>query len=226
DQHRGCSGVLHGLPRRSEFHLFNAIGSNEGNGVSIEVFSHTDLLESLMLDFMAHPNSRASSWQVMFNHHSDEYVLGFEHIPPGLDSLTGGRAPGLRFSIDFLERMNDVLLMQRDIRLAKRCTVAGVKGSVPLLVLIAKTDHHEIAVLNQSACTNRIDFCRLMVAPELVIRLAQVIASSIASGVIGHRRCEYHVQASGLRTTLNFVAPIGMDLTGKIDIKTHDYSLL
>src|SRR5699024_10435625 len=179
-----------------------------------------------MLGFTAHPNSRASSWQVMFNDHSDEYVLGFEHIPQGLYYLIGGCAPGLRFSIDFLERMDDVLVMQRDIRLAKRCTAAGVEGSTPLPVLLAETAHHKHAVPNQSACTKRIDLCRLMGAPELVIRLAQVIASSIASGVIGHRRCEYHVQASGLRTTLNFVAPIGMDLTGKIDIKTHDYSLL
>src|SRR5699024_5621293 len=136
-------------------HLFNAIGSNEGNGVSIEVFSHTDLLESLMLDFMAHPNSRASSWQVMFNHHSDEYVLGFEHIPQGLYYLIGGCAPGLRFSIDFLERMNDVLVMQRDIRLANRCTVAGVKVSVTLLLLIATQDFHHITDCHQLACTNR-----------------------------------------------------------------------
>src|SRR5690554_4370686 len=64
-----------------------------------------------------------------------ETSWGQQHIAQDFDNLIGSGAPGLGFSIDFLERMHDILVMQGDIRLAQGGTVAGIKGSIPLLVL-------------------------------------------------------------------------------------------
>src|SRR5699024_4834729 len=105
-------------------------------------------------------------------------------------------------------------------------TSARINAGVPLLVLVAKTDHHKITLLDQGACANGIHLGGLVITPELVIGLTQVIASSIASRVIRYRRGKDHIQSSGLGTALDLLAPISVDLTGKIDIKTHDCNLL
>ena len=60
-----------------------------------------------------------------------------------------------------------------------------------------------------------------MVAPEPGGRRAQVIAGSVAGGMIGHRSGEHHVQPGRLGAALDFFTPIGVDLTGKVHVEAH-----
>lgn len=81
-------------------------------------------------------------------------TLRLEHIAQNLYNLVGRRPPRLSRSINFLERVDNVLTVKRDVRLVQRSTVARVESCVPLLVLVAETDDNHIRLLNQSTSTD------------------------------------------------------------------------
>src|SRR5699024_8402045 len=56
---------------------------------------------------------------------------------------------------------------------------------------------------------------------ELAVCRAQVISCRVARGVVCHRSGEGHVESGGLSALPDLVAPITVDLTGKIDRETH-----
>src|SRR5690554_4836 len=141
-----------------------------------------------------------------------EASWGQQHIAQNFDNLIGSGAPGLGFSIDFLERMHDILVMQSDVRLAQGGTVAGIKGGIPLLVLRAKTHHHQVALLDQGTGTDGIDLGRLVVAPEASALRAQMIACGVTGRMVGYRRGEHDIQAGLLGATLNLGTPVSMNL--------------
>src|SRR5699024_4266370 len=100
------------------------------------------------------------------------------------------------------------------------------EGRIPLLVLVAEPDHHHVGLLDQGAGANRVDFGRLMVAPELAVIVTEVITGGITGRVIGHRRGELDVETGGLCAASDLIAPIGVDLAGKVDGETHFSRLL
>src|SRR5690606_621747 len=51
-----------------------------------------------------------------------------------------------------------------------------------------------------------------------------MITCGVARLVVSHRRGEHHIQPLGLGTALDLVAPIGMNLAGKINVKGHGAS--
>src|SRR5699024_3564267 len=83
-----------------------------------------------------------------------------------------------------------------------------------------------VALLDQGAGSNRVDLGRLVVTPELAVILTEVIAGGITGRVVGHRRGELVVETGGLCAALDLIAPIGVDLTGKINGETHWWRLL
>ncbi len=62
-----------------------------------------------------------------------------------------------------------------------------------------------------------------MVAPEPGGCLAQVIAGGVAGRMVGHGGGEDDVQAGVLGATLDFLAPIGVDFAGKVNVETHRF---
>src|SRR5690625_203192 len=56
-----------------------------------------------------------------------------------------------RRGVDLLERVDDVLVVERHVGLAQRGAVAGVEGGVPLLVHVAEAHHDQVALLDQGA---------------------------------------------------------------------------
>ena len=109
------------------------------------------------------------------------------HVLQDFHHLFAGRCPGHRRSVHFFERMNDVVAVQRNVRLSQGCTESCIKSGVPLLVLITESDHSEIALLNMGSPADRIDLCRLMIAPKWLSLLSQHITCGITGLVIRHR---------------------------------------
>src|SRR5699024_1126860 len=66
----------------------------------------------------------------------------------------------------------------------------------------------------------------LGIAPELAGVRAQMVPGGVARRMVGHRRGEFHLEPSRLRTTLNLITPVGVDLAGQIHRKTHRLMLL
>jgi len=130
-----------------------------------------------------------------------------------LDHLVGGGGPGQRRAVDFLQRVDQRLIVQRDVRPAKRGAAAGIEGGVPLLVLVTEADNRQVATLDQGLGANGVDLGRLVISPERVRLLAEVIAGGIAGGMLGDRRGEYDIEVVGVRARLDFVAPGGMMMT-------------
>ena len=62
-----------------------------------------------------------------------------------LNHLRGSLCPGHCGGVDFLERMYNVGIVQGDVGFAEGRAVAGVKGRVPLLVLITETHDSNVA---------------------------------------------------------------------------------
>ena len=153
-------------------------------------------------------------------------ALRLEHVAQDLHDLVGGRAPRLGGGVDFLERVDDVLAVKRDVRLVQGRAVAGVEGGVPLLVLVAEAHDDHVGLLDQRAGPDGVDLRRLVVAPEPGGRLSQVVACGIAGVVIGDRRREDHVQSGGLGAALDFLTSIGVDLAGKVHVEAHGRLLL
>ena len=153
------------------------------------------------------------------------YVLRFQYVAQGFHDLIGGGAPGLGLGVDFFQRVNDLFAVQRDVGLGQGCAVACIEGGVPLLVLVAEAHHHQIGLFDQRAGADGVHFGRLVVTPEAIVRLAQVVASGIGGVVVGHRGGEDHVQACGFCAALDLFAPVGVNLAGKVDVKAHGGSL-
>ena len=76
-----------------------------------------------------------------------------EHI----DDLRRGCRPGHSRGIHFFERMDEVLTVKRDVRLSHGGTVPGVKGGIPLFVLVSKSYNSNIAFFDESFGTYPVD---------------------------------------------------------------------
>ena len=63
-----------------------------------------------------------------------------------------------------------------------------------------------------------------MVTPEAIFRLAQVVTGGVRGGVIGDWCGKHDIQARGVGAALDFCAPVGVDLAGKINVKAHGHS--
>lgn len=139
---------------------------------------------------------------------------GLEYILERFDDLLGSGAPGVRSGIDFFQRVDDVFTVQGDVGLGEGCAVACVEGGVPLFVLVAEAYDDQIRLLDHGAGADGVDLGRLVVTPEAIFRLAQVVAGGVRGSVVGDRGGKYDIQARGLGTALDFFAPIGVDLAG------------
>ena len=120
------------------------------------------------------------------------------HVLQDFHHLLAGRCPGHRRSVHFFEWMNDVFAVQRNVRLPQGCTESRIKSGVPLLVLITKADHREIALLNVGPRSDRIYLCRLMIAPKWLNLLPQHITCGITGLMIRHRGSKSDGQACRL----------------------------
>ena len=127
-------------------------------------------------------------WRTLFGHH---VLQNFHH-------LLAGRCPGHRRSVHFLEWVNDVFAMQRNVRLPLGCTESRIKSGVPLLVLITKADHCKIALLNVGSRSDRIDLCRLVISPKWLNLLSQHITRGITGLMIRYRGSKSDGQACRL----------------------------
>lgn len=94
------------------------------------------------------------------------YRSGFQRIAQNLDDLLGCGRPGLRTGIHFFQWVDDVLGMQGHVGFAQGGTEAGIKSSIPLLVLVPKAHHDQIRLLNQGSGTDGIDFGGFVITPK------------------------------------------------------------
>ena len=141
-------------------------------------------------------------------------VLGFEDVTQRFNHLIGSGAPGVRPSIDFFQRVDDVFVVQGDVGLCEGCAVACIKRGVPLFVLVAEAYNDQIRLLDHGTGADGVDLGGLVVAPEAIFRLAQVVAGGIRGGVVGDRCGKHDIQARGVSASLDFFAPVGVDLAG------------
>ena len=101
---------------------------------------------------------------------------------------------------------------------AHGCCVARIKGSIPLLILLAKTDDENVALLDALADANGVELGAALIVPELVCFWPRDHRSAIVGKrVIGDWTRKIDVQALALRD--DGIAPIGMDFAGKIDVQ-------
>jgi len=122
--------------------------------------------------------------------------------------------PGHRSSIHLFERMNNIFIMQRYIRLTKRRTQASLKCSIPLFILVTKTHDNQITIFKQCFCTYPVHFRRFMVAPVIITLRTQHITRCITRFVISYRRCKNNRQVISCCTLHNLLAPVGMYFAG------------
>ena len=80
--------------------------------------------------------------------------LGFKDVAHSFDYLVGGFAPSLSFSVNFLERVDDVLVMEGDVWLTESGAVACIKSCVPLLVFVPEANDHHVGLFDQGPGTN------------------------------------------------------------------------
>jgi hypothetical protein len=110
--------------------------------------------------------------------------------------------------------------MQHDDRFAERCRIAGVEGRVPLPVFFPETHHQHVGALDAGADAHGVEQRPLAVVPELVAFGAENLHAAIVGGiVVGHRAEPVDVEALAGRH--DRLAPVGMDLTGQVDIELH-----
>src|SRR5690554_7947510 len=98
--------------------------------------------------------------------------------------------------------------MQRDVWRAHGSAITGVEGRVPLLVLVAKADNRQVALFNQGFGADGVHLGRLVITPEVALRLAQEVVRSIAGFVVGIRRGELNRQDGRLGTRSNLLTPV------------------
>mgnify|MGYP001463087861 FL=1 len=60
-----------------------------------------------------------------------------------------------------------------------------------------------------------------MIPPEATFRHAQHVSGGVAGIMVGHRLGEHHVEPGVSGSLLDLFTPVGVDLTGQIDGKTH-----
>src|SRR5690606_28646894 len=128
--------------------------------------------------------------------------------------------------IHFLQGVDDVLVVQGDVGLVQCGAVAGVKGRVPLLVLVAEAHHDQIASFDQRSGADGIDLGRLVITPETFALWAEMIPRGVAGIMVGDRGGKDDIQAPGLGSALDLLTPFGMDFAGQVDFKTHKTSLI
>ncbi len=71
--------------------------------------------------------------------------------------MPGAGCPGLSGRIDFLQRVDDIFVVQSDIRCAESRTIARIECCIPLLVAVPETHDDQIGVFDQVSRANRID---------------------------------------------------------------------
>src|SRR5690554_886482 len=133
-----------------------------------------------------------------------------------LNHLLRCLCPGHSRCIYFLERVHNVFIMQGDVRRTHCRTVTRIKRRVPLLVLVTKADNRQVALFQQGLGADSVHLGRLVITPEVALRLTQEIACRVAGFVVGVGRGELNRQAGRLGTRSNLLAPVGMDFAGKV----------
>jgi len=110
--------------------------------------------------------------------------------------------------------VGEVFGMQHNDRLAESRCHAGVKGGVPLAVLVTEFNHHHVGFFNQSARADGVHLRTLMIFPEGIVLLTQNFNAAIVAGfMIGHRRHDLHRQIFGLTAIFNLFPPVAVDFT-------------
>ncbi len=108
--------------------------------------------------------------------------------------------------------------MQCDDGFAKCSGIARVKGSIPLLIFVAKANNHNVSIFDQGAGPDRVHFRSLIVFPEALPLFAQNCDATIIAGcMICDWRDEAYGKAQFLYALSNLFAPIRMDLTGEVN---------
>src|SRR5436190_20180920 len=145
--------------------------------------------------------------------------LGPDGVAQDLHDLIGGLRGRHRGAVDLLQGVGELIFVERDDRLAQRGRVAGLERRVPLLVLVPEPHHHHVGLAKERLGAHRVDARALVVAPELLVLLAQdVRADVVGCRVIGDRREQGHREASGADAVGDPLAPVGVDLARQVDV--------
>ena len=146
--------------------------------------------------------------------------LPFQDIAQDLDHLLWGVGHSQRGGVYLFQGMLMFGGAQHDHRLAQCCSVARIKRSIPLLVLLAKTDNHNISAFNPTSGANGVQLCAFVVMPEFAVLGPHNRNTAVIRGIV---ICDWavksHIKAS--RAFDNLFAPIGVDFTRKIDLQCH-----
>jgi len=89
--------------------------------------------------------------------HCVEVQSGGRHIAQYFYYLFWRFCPTHCCGINFLERMYDALIVQRNIGFSECGELPGIKCCIPLFVLVAKAHHSDIALCDQVFCSNTVD---------------------------------------------------------------------
>ena len=102
--------------------------------------------------------------------------------------------------------------MQYDQRFSQSGRIACIKGRVPLLIFLAKANHHNISLFNAFTGAHRIQLCAFVIVPKFVGFCAQNgNAAIITSGMIRDRAGKHNIKVP--RTMRDLIAPICMNFT-------------
>ena len=76
------------------------------------------------------------------------------YVTQEFSNLTSCFAPSISCLINFFQGMNEFFGMQCDIRNSSGRTIAGIKSSIPLFVLVAKAHDDQVGRFNVVSGTN------------------------------------------------------------------------
>jgi hypothetical protein len=142
-----------------------------------------------------------------------------DHVAEHVDDLLGGASGRLGGTVDLLQGMVEVGIVEGDDRLAEGGGVAGVECRVPLTVFVAEADDDDVGGADQRLRPDRVDAGPLVIAPERLGLVAQRPGPRVVGcGVVGDRRREGDGKAGLPGPGLDPLAPVGVDLPGEVDL--------